>query len=127
MGDLKRPSELEEKRLPDRKATKMSCSWFSLIGRFCVLAFVISSCADAANYGRVDGYKRNLRTPARYAYEDAALSQPDPTLAAMSTDELYRLLALLDLMESKKVEKLSPRDLDTFNMLLETSPKDYLQ
>lgn len=43
----------------------------------------------------------------------------DPTLQQMSTAELLRMLELIDLMEGKQIEKVSPRDLATLNYLME--------
>lgn len=46
-------------------------------------------------------------------------SDLDPALEGLSTAELYRMLELIELMESKKLDKVDPKELETLNYLMQ--------
>lgn len=43
----------------------------------------------------------------------------DPALQGLSTAEIYRMLEILDMIETKKTEKLTMKDMDTLKYLLD--------
>lgn len=46
--------------------------------------------------------------------------EADPNLETMSDAELYRMLALLDMLEEKQTEKVPQRELETLKFLMDS-------
>lgn len=55
-------------------------------------------------------YNRNLRAQKEEAF--------DPALKGLSLPELYRMLEVIDMMEAKKTSRVSNKEMDTLNYLL---------
>ncbi len=55
-----------------------------------------------------------------HAEQQPSSLELDPALSNLSTEELYRMLAIIDMIESKKMgaEKISQKDLETLSYLL---------
>ncbi|TRY68805.1 hypothetical protein TCAL_09339 [Tigriopus californicus] len=70
--------------------------------------------------------KRAMLPPAARApmFEKPMMMEPqamdmDPALQGLSTSEIYRMLEILDMIETKKTEKLTMKDMDTLKYLLD--------